>query len=837
MSRGFLPRRLPLILVRLSRRRPKVWLALGLLACVAAGLLARRVDVETDILALVPRHNRVVQEFKTSVELFGSVDTLLAVIRLQPGQELAPALAYADALAANLRSWDQVDWVEYRLEDPVQTALPLLDRATLFLDPSELDRLLQRLQNPATLADDAEQLRARLLAPQGVASKELIRLDPMGLLPEVFKTLRLGDVGARFDADTGYLVDRDRSMLLLLVKPVGPAQDIEFDRRLAAGLRTRVAEASERWHGDGWEGEPPVVEFTGGYVIALDDGQLITSDLVVGLVSSLVGVMALFLVAFRRPAALLYASIPLLVGLALTFVFIALAVGRLNSVTSGFAALLIGLGIDFIIVLYGRYVEERLRGASHDAAVDALGANTGVGVLLGAVTTAATFYAFLITDFEGLSQLGLLTGTGILLVMLAVFLLLPALLTLFAARRPEGRGLYLHSFGSDLLTRASLRRPGRTLGVAALLTVLLAVAAVGLDFNDDIRTMRSGDNQGILLQQEVMDRFGLRFTPTMIRIDAPDEETALERIRSLVPELRELVRSGDMAGFDTLTAMVPPRERQEAVIARLEQANLDPDAIAGRVRRALRDGGLNPAGFADGIDHLLRALAVRHPLSLVDLAGTPLERAVSRYLVRRPGGGVSTVVYCYPKPGRWRRVAPPELAALADATPGAVLTGANVVSQELRHIVWGDAFRAAVLGLVLVFVLLWADLGGVGRALLALLPLLVGLIWMLGAMALLGIEVNLMNIFVLTMVIGIGVDYGVHLLHRWQESDGDPAAVAETSKAIAVAALTTMVGFGSLVLSHFPGLRSVGAAAILGALATAVLAMTVLPALLVRRRS
>ncbi len=89
-----------------------------------------------------------------------------------------------------------------------------------------------------------------------------------------------------------------------------------------------------------------------------------------------------------------------------------------------------------------------------------------------------------------------------------------------------------------------------------------------------------------------------------------------------------------------------------------------------------------------------------------------------------------------------------------------------------------------------------------------------------------------MNIFVITMVIGIGVDYGVHLLHRWYECGGESAAMAATARAIAVAALTTMVGFGSIVLSHFPGLRSVGAAAILGALCTAVASITVLPVLL-----
>jgi predicted RND superfamily exporter protein len=198
---------------------------------------------------------------------------------------------------------------------------------------------------------------------------------------------------------------------------------------------------------------------------------------------------------------------------------------------------------------------------------------------------------------------------------------------------------------------------------------------------------------------------------------------------------------------------------------------------------------------------------------------------------------VSVVIYCYPPAGTWRQGASPGLRALLADHPGAILTGPNIVSAELRRIVWDDAMRAAALGFVLVFALMWADLGSVVKALLGLAPLLVGMVWMLGAMALLGLKLNFFNVFVLTMIIGIGVDYGVHLLHRWEESAGDPAAVAETAKAIAVAGLTTMVGFGSVVLSHYPGLRSVGAAAILGASSTAVLGMTLLPVLLARWRA
>jgi hypothetical protein len=310
----------------------------------------------------------------------------------------------------------------------------------------------------------------------------------------------------------------------------------------------------------------------------------------------------------------------------------------------------------------------------------------------------------------------------------------------------------------------------------------------------------------------------------------------LEKSRAVLPELETLVDGENLVGIDTIADVVPPEWVQRELIARLDKAAPSLDGFEDRFERALRSAGLNPVAFREGIDHLVTSLSLREPLSLADLEGTPLARVVERY-VAKGDGEVSSAIYCYPPVGKWRRGASPALQDLLARHPGAVLAGTNVISAELRNIVWDDAIAAAVLGIVIVFVLMWADLGGPVRALLALLPLFVGLVWMLGGMALIGLRLNFFNIFVLTMIIGIGVDYGIHLLHRWYESAGDPGAVAETAKAIAVAALTTMVGFGSLVLSHYPGLRSVGGAAILGALSTAVLSITLLPALLSKKEA
>jgi predicted exporter len=322
----------------------------------------------------------------------------------------------------------------------------------------------------------------------------------------------------------------------------------------------------------------------------------------------------------------------------------------------------------------------------------------------------------------------------------------------------------------------------------------------------------------------------------VLRFDGVDEADALAKCRAVLPEIEGLVDGENLVGVDTIAGVVPPIEVQRELIERLDEAAPSLEGLNVRFDEALRNAGLNPAAFREGIDHLATALARRDLLSLSDLEGTPLARVVERY-VAAGDGEVSSAIYCYPPVGKWRRGASPALQELMEKYPDAVLAGPNVISAELRKIVWDDAIAAAVLGIVIVFILMWADLGGPLRAVFALLPLFVGMVWMLGGMALIGLRLNFFNIFVLTMIIGIGVDYGIHLLHRWYESGGDPSAVSETAKAIAVAALTTMVGFGSLVLSHYPGLRSVGGAAILGALSTAVLSITLLPALLSRKET
>ena len=676
-------------------------------------------------------------------------------------------------------------------------------------------------------------------------------VDPFGLTPLILERIETGRGGMQVDWASGYYLSRDHRLMLVLVKPTRPPQDIDFDRELLTEVDRVVAEASDRWPeivGPD-EAAAPTVRIGGSYVSALYDASNIQRDMTINLVTSTTLVLALFLFAFRRWGPLTFAAVPMLCGLTLTFGFAGLTFGVVSSATSGTAALLIGLGIDFVIVSYGRYVEERRKGAELESALATMMGSSGRAVVIGAITTGATFFAFTFTDFRGMRQLGILTGTGILFFMLAVLLLLPAMLA-WREDRHERRDSrprhFLHSFGTESLMRFCLSRPGLILAIGGLVTLLAGAAISRLSFEDSWRSMRPAGSEGVEVERLVARHFNSDFDHMMLVASAPTADEALDAAGRVAAEARSLVDSDVILGVSSAASIVPPPGEQAEALAwlaaRRHDGSLDHERIAASFEAALTEEGVRYAPFADGVDLLGRAIGLTRPVTLTDLEHAPqAQRLIDRVMLETDEGWKS-VVYLYPPAETWRREAPPEAHQLADDLgDDVILTGANVVNKVMRTRIKRDAWVAALIGTVAVWLLLWLDFRRLRASLLALMPLAVGVVLMLGAMGASGISMNFMNIFVTTMIIGIGVDYGLHMVHRSREvADASEEAwssgLIETGNAIILAALSTVAGFGSMSLSSYPGLRSTGYVAILGALGTALVATTLLPAYLSLRR-
>jgi hypothetical protein len=818
-----------------NHRRAIFWGA-GLVALLSI-LSASRLRFNPDILSLIPQNNKEVNDFRDVLQKMGTLDQHIVVVEIPPGRQVEDYEPLIESLARRYRALPTVADLQYRLPNPLEMMAEILPRALLLLTPAELDRVAAALSD-ARIEQSVAENRQALRTPQGIVARELVQNDPFHLLPIFLDKFKSAGGGFRLDASSGYFLSADRTTLLMLVQPRRPAQDIPFGRRFMASARRIEGEALADLRREAGPDVPaPRIGYTGGYAISLYDAELIQKDVIYNVIFSCVGVLALFLYAFRRPAALLYAGVPMVLAVVGTFGLAGLLFGQLSSSSAVFGALVAGLGVDFITVLYGRYVAERGRGAEPATAIREVYRSTLYGVFFAALTTAATFYSYIFTEFKGMSELGVLTGTGILIFLICVLFLLPALLLATDRGGAADRRLELRSFGSDRLVRWAISRPRATLLVWVAIVAVCGVLATRLEFSDNVENLRAKGNQGVAYQALVTQKFGQSFGFMMYVVQAGDLDTVLRRTQDATRALQGEVEHGPLASFQSIASFLPPPSQQMAILARLRAGHDDTFSgarIAATLHRALAANGFRPDAYDPFLKLFDQALAPAGPVGPGDIHDERLAALLGRFLKRTADGYIS-VTYLYPKGGSWRRFVPRELVDLADRQ-GAILTGVNRLSSALRVIVKQDATRSTLLGFILVYAMFSLAYRSPKRGALVFVPFLAGAVCMLGLMALLRLQFNFINVYVGLFLVGVATDYGVYMLQRYLESPaGFPRGAPETGRAVVMAALTCIVGFGSFALSHYPGLRSIGYACTFGVTLSALAAITLLPALLAWR--
>ena len=824
-------------LARLCLRRSKQIIFLALVAAAVALAAASRLSFDPDLLNLIPQQNRQVNEFRKVLREMGTIDYHIVMFNMPLGHDVHEYDALVESIAGGYQRSPRIQDVTYRLPNPLDYVEIILPRALLFLSSAELNEVVARLSDQG-IRDSVARNRALLETPQAFALKQLVQFDPFNLAPIFLRKFQAAGGGFKIDTTSGYYLSADHSLLLMLLKPKRPAQDVPFGKALIAEGSQIEANAVREFRKTVSRDLPmPSIVHSGGYEIAVGDADLIRQDVIVNVLGSFFGVLALFLYAFRRAASVVYAGAPLALGLAVTFGMAGLVYGVLSQASAGFAALLAGLGIDFITVLYGRYVDERNRGTDMPHAVRTTLRTTMPGVFVAAITTAGTFFAFLATDFRGMTELGFLTGTGILLFLICVIFLLPSLIV-FSERKETKRPpkLYLHSFGAGKLIDISVAWPQATIAIWCAFIVICGLLGTRVEFSDNIQSLRAKGNPGVINQAKVTDKFGQSFDFMMYVCEGRMLDDVLAKTSAASRDLESLVRDHTIASFQSISTFLPPLDQQQAVMAELNRGRADRfniERIRATFRAELRANGFRPEAYDNYLRLFAEALSPRQPVTLQTLGDKDLMKLAETY-VKPVTGGWMSVIRVYPNGGKWPREVPANLLAVADRHPGDILTGVNLVSSTLRRIVKADARRSTIIGFVAVFILMFLSFRTWKMTALTFVPFIAGATGMLGLMALMGLEFNFMNIFVGLMIIGVATDYAIYMLQRYIESPPTFRHTAhETGKAIVMAALTAIVGYGSFAISHYPGLRSIGYASTFGIGLSGLAAITLLPAILV----
>lgn len=876
-------------LVRRAIDRPALTIGLCLLLA-ALGLFytARTLRFQTSSVELLPPDRVYVQRFKHYLRDFGELNDIVIVIeasQIEHGQTFAARLA--DELRRPPLSAPRVT---YRV-DPEAFG----GRALLYMSPAQLADLRDKVTahraflevyaakpTLAQLVAGVDHEIARRFAGRFIdlgLDDEPSRLDP-GFVDALLTAIddRLESAAARpspwrelFNAEreerAGYFLSRDKKLLFMLVEARREAGNFTDNREVIAAIRGTIARLRAEYPGvdAGVTGTP-----------ALGNDEMLTAFRDSALATTLASILTLAAVMlfFRRITKPFLMFAVLLVSLAWSLAIVTLTIGHLTVFSVMFMSLFVGLGIDYGILFLFRYEEEKAFGRTVRAAAEVTARRAGPGILFAALSAAGTFGVLMLSDFRGIVEFGFIAGMSILMAFVAMMTLFPAVLVVLD-RRTWPR-LALPASASNGGQRPGVRTLewltsySRTILVVTAVATVLSLAALSMvrfDYNrlnlqakgtesatwerkilasgrsafpalasagslEDLRAKRdafarlSTVSDVVSILNVVPDRQaekialirGLATILAPVRV-APAADEDPRQLRAALTSLRRRLdiavrEAGTETAAETLASAA---RRAQSLLDRLQHVEATTARRLAEVQAQFRDD------FVAKLERVQSNLAPR-PMTVADL---PEE--VTRKFVGRSG---ALLMQLYPSVNTWDRDGVAQFVSDVRSVDPAV-TGSPVIGYEAGRMMERAYFEGTLGALVLVLLLAAVVLRRWRTTLLAVLPMILGTLWTIGLMRPVGLSFNLANVWALPLMIGAAAEYGLNVVLRYQEaaSDGGPALGRSTIMAVLLNGLTTISGFGSLMVARHQGIFSLGLLLTIGAVTGLAAALLVLPAI------
>ncbi len=601
------------------------------------------------------------------------------------------------------------------------------------------------------------------------------------------------------------------------------------------------------------------LRITGGLAMSTEEMQSVSRGMGTAGVAALVLVALVLFLGLRHWSLVAASLVTLISGLCLTAAFAAIAVGHLNLISVAFAVLYIGLGIDYAAHYSLRYRELISQGAQPIDALSTAAGDVGVSLVLCALTTGVGFLSFVPTEFAGLSELGLISGTGMFISLIVSLTVLPAWLALMPVKR---------------VARNPPRSFARMFAGHWILAAAAVAAVVSLPFAAEVRfdrdpvNLRERESESVATYRDLSMDGGRSTVSLSVVVENDQQAQSLKTRLKALP----LVHSSE-----SLTDFVPENQEEKLFLIEELELTVGPlDGVASSAKAAdvaathkvLADY-LNQSGGGSGAAEKA-FIAVLHRLSAhwtrenayAEAELGALNESLFRYLpmqIRRLGqamdaqpievaglpvdlrarwigvnGGQRVEVYANTDLSE-----PQNLLAFVNQvrTVAPDATDSPVINLESGNAVVRAFKQAFLSALVLVGLLLFFLFRRANDVALVLAPLILAGIWTLAAMVVLGIPFNFANVITLPLLLGIGVDNGIHMVHRFRQAPGQATALLSTStaRAMVLSALTTLASFGNLAYSDHPGTAGMGQVLSIGLLFTLFATLAVLPAWLARK--
>lgn len=800
------------------KRKPVVLpvLMAGLMAIAGVGAL--RISFEEDVFALLPHEEPVVSEAQLAIHRYRGLERIVVALESDDPTTLATAVDQADG---SLRELEGISQVVSRIDPAAQDDIGNLyiGKAPLLFDQAMQQQVEERLNEDYYRRALQGYVDAQAGA-EGIKVVDTFRNDPFGfdeLTLRRFQNLNSGFAG-KTDAQ-GRILSGDGRLAILLIEAELPSSNTGAGRDLMAAIDTALATLPE--------GVTPHV--IGAHRSSVDNAEVLKSDMHLTILTSVIAILLLFLLAFRAITPILVTLLSVGFGFSMALGSQGLIHGELSAITAGFAAVLLGISVDYAVHLLTTYGS--LEGEREDRARKAL-RHVGRPGFVAMLTTILAISMLRFSEFDGLHQLSEMAIAGIAGSLAFAFTGGPQLLRKFGPK-PGAASAISNTIGRLQVIRRTFRLP--LLGLMALATLALALFLPSVGFDGDVMNLDGKTDSTRASEKLVAETFGQEtLSRTLVVVGGDTLEDALRQNDLAAHDLHEMG-----ARYESAAWVLPASRTQLDNVARWRRF-WNPERLRKLEQLIASVGVANPNNPERELRVSVKALAgffsklrLEKDPELLDpnaMRERPLWLLLGNFMSEQDGRWYV---------GTTAQLDASRLGELKARQPAAIVLNKSAFVGRMIEFIRQDLLLVGGLSLLLVLVVLWLTFRNLREVATALVPVAGGMIWTLGLMGLLGIPFNIINTLVTVFIAGLGIDYGIFLVQTYRGSE-TPAQADERMKhagaGVLVAALTTLFGFGSMALAKHPALFSVGVTTAIGVTSALVLTLTVVPTLLETKR-
>jgi len=792
-----------------EKRRP-VFFVVFAASILLLGYFALQVKFEEDISKILPKDKKI-EKLNESFQNSKFMDKLVVTVSLKDTASAAQPdslVIYAGVLAEKLR--EKLSPYISKINDKVDDGLAMelfgtiSDHLPIYLDNKDY-RSVDSLIMPATLKETLEQNFRILTSPAGIALKDMISNDPVGITFLGLKKLQQLQYDENFELYENYIVTKDQKHLLIFLTPAYPPNNTGKNALLIEGLDNIIQEL------DNNDFKNLTASYFGATAVSVGNAQQIRKDSLLTQGIILLFLIIFFGVFFGKKRAPFIILVPVLFGALFSLAAIYFIKGTISVIALGTGSVVLGIAVNYSLHVFNHY--------RHTKNIRELIEDLAMPMTVGSFTTIGGFLCLEFVESEMLRDLGLFAAFSLIGASLCSLIFLPH----FIASKKEQVAHKIKTL--SFIDKTAAYRPEYNkyfVLIILLLTIVFAYWATKVGFESDLNKMNFMSARLKQSEKELNKINEYALQSVYLVTEGKSLNEALINNEKIATQIQALESKNIVKKYSGVSSLIisdslqkvrirkwklywtPEKKASLLAILNKEGASLKYSATAFDKFKSLLDKDFQPA---DG-----QAMAEVRKNFLDD------------YIAEKPGK--TTIVTLV-------KVSPEHNQAVYKAfenEQNVTVLDKQYLTNRFVQLISDDFTSIALMTSVFVFFVLLLMYGRIELALISFVPMFISWIWILGIMGMAGIQFNIINIIVSALIFGLGDDYSLYIMDGLlQEYKTGKKNLSSFKSSILLSAITTIAGLGVLIFAKHPALKSIAVISIAGIVSVLIMSQIVIP--------